>query len=58
MVSLAAVAAVDFTSARKKGWQLQFRPRERADSYAAVGPLLAEKAAVLVDRQTRHRTPR
>ncbi|MFI7705726.1 DUF4429 domain-containing protein [Nonomuraea sp. NPDC049480] len=42
-VPLPAIAAVDFTSAGKKGWQLQLRLRERADPYAAVGPSLAEK---------------
>lgn len=42
-VPLPAVAAVDFTSAGKKGWQLQLRLHERADPYAAVGPPLAEK---------------
>ncbi|RBQ18342.1 hypothetical protein DP939_20975 [Spongiactinospora rosea] len=42
-VPLPAVAAVEFASAGKKGWRLQLRLRERADPYAAVGPLLAEK---------------
>ncbi|MFC5831566.1 DUF4429 domain-containing protein [Nonomuraea insulae] len=42
-VPLAAVAAVDFSAAGKKGWQLQLRLRERADPYAAVGSLLPEK---------------
>ncbi|WP_345572838.1 DUF4429 domain-containing protein [Nonomuraea rosea] len=42
-VPLAAVAAVEFASAGKKGWQLRLRLREHADPYAAVGSLLAEK---------------
>ncbi|MFI0424827.1 DUF4429 domain-containing protein [Spongiactinospora sp. 9N601] len=42
-VPLPAVAAVEFASAGKKGWRLQLRLRERADPYAAVGSLLAEK---------------
>ncbi|MEV0382582.1 DUF4429 domain-containing protein [Nonomuraea sp. NPDC050643] len=42
-VPLPAIAAVDFTSAGKKGWQLRLRLRERADPYAAVGSPLADK---------------
>ncbi|WP_336211038.1 DUF4429 domain-containing protein [Nonomuraea sp. LPB2021202275-12-8] len=42
-IPVPAIAAVDFTSAGKKGWQLQLRLRERADPYAAVGALLAQK---------------
>ncbi|MFC4015067.1 DUF4429 domain-containing protein [Nonomuraea purpurea] len=41
-VPVAAIAAVDFASAGKKGWQLRLRLRERADPYAAVGALLDE----------------
>ncbi|MCF6471884.1 DUF4429 domain-containing protein [Nonomuraea sp. MG754425] len=43
-IPLPAIAAVDFTSLGKKGWRLQLRLREHADPYAAVGPMLAERA--------------
>lgn len=42
-VPVPAIAAVEFTSAGKKGWRLRLRLRERADPYAAVGALLPEK---------------
>ncbi|MEV0613488.1 DUF4429 domain-containing protein [Nonomuraea sp. NPDC050404] len=42
-VPLPAIAAVEFNSVAKKGWQLQLRLRERTDPYAVVGPLLPEK---------------
>ncbi|GAA3688999.1 DUF4429 domain-containing protein [Nonomuraea antimicrobica] len=41
-VPVAAIEAVEFAAAGKKGWRLRLRLRERADPYAAVGALLAE----------------